>query len=411
MKLQQRSLFDFFSKKAPDSPTLTARTTTTKTTTTAAAAVVVEAVRKTRTPSPEKSPQTPADVKRRGGSKRQRAAVQTSLDFGQRDVAAAKTCGRCGMFFNAAIDADVRLHRRCCTMAARSDAVANTHAAWLASAQLAKAFVTLVRPQRGGTGRENGTTSHSSSSGGFCTRLQESHSDEFVCYVMDCSRRGFAEDALVSRFVEALQFTDVVLTAASYTLVAVVHHRAERLLCAVAGRPSTRQQEPQLLLQQRSEGDIPIRCCTKSSVTFCDVPYVWCQEEAVLAATATEWKTTQTTASLLSTRTAVENFFNRTERCEGGQQQQQKQQQLRKLVDTALSRALTTLGRHVTYGHALCSRSQFSYDCGVLSENVLNRIDTVTMCNGAVSLYTHTEDYNDEISESENELSIVSYSD
>ncbi|KAH9599130.1 N-acetyltransferase ESCO [Trypanosoma melophagium] len=407
MALQQRSLFDFFPKKPLDTPSL-------------AAAPKEEGI--APTPSPEESLQTPTDSKRHGGQKRQRPAVQTSLDFGQREVAAATTCGHCGMFFNAAIDADVRLHRRCCTgITARRSAVADTHATWLASTQLAKALVGLVRPQRGGAGRENGNNnnnnnnsiSNSSSGGVFCTRLQQkSHSDEFVCYVMDCTRRGFAEDVVISRLVEALQFTDVVLSAASYTLVAVVHQRAERLICAVAGRPSTRQQEPLLLLQERREGDIPIRCRTKSSVTFCDVPYVWYQQETVLAATAAEWRSTQTAASLVSTRTAVQEFFNPPERGEGGQQKQkQKQQQLRTLVDTALHRALTTLGRHVTYGHALCPRSEFSYDCGVLYEDVLNRVDNVTMCSGAVSLYTHTDECDDGASESENELSIVSYSD
>lgn len=340
---------------------------------------------------PREIEKTPAT---RNNAKRLRSAVQTSLDFGQSNVDGVATCGLCGMIFNVTVEEDVRLHRRCCAASSRkkgSRQFADCPDAWLSSEQLSKALDSIAGPRRrrGCAAKE------------FCTRVQESADDEFIVYVLDCSGPKFAEDAVVRQLLEALQFFDLLFAAAAYTLVVVMHRRAGRLLCAVAGRPSTREQDPALVLRPGGDG-APTRCHTQSCVTLCDVPYVWCQRDAALAASSADWWTTQTASALRSTRSAVRDFF-----CRGGGRVGDERERLRGLVDSALRRALRTLGRRVAYGHALCPRLQFSYDRGALRDDVLSRLDAVTSVGDSGALYTH----DDGAVDSGDGLSVVSYGD
>ncbi|KEG13725.1 hypothetical protein DQ04_00821030 [Trypanosoma grayi] len=350
------------------------------------------------------------------GAKRWRSAVQTSLDFGQSDAGGVTKCRLCGMVFNATVKEDVCLHARCCTAlsssspspswAKKSRCGTEATDAWLASELLGKSLESMVHHQRRGAAKAPARCS----SGDFCVRLPESVDDEFMCYVFDCSKRGFAEDAVAIRLAEALRFPDVVLPAAAYCLVVMLHRRAGRLLCAVAGRPSTREQDPALVVRRDKDGTTT-RCGTRTCVTFCDVPYVWCQRDAVLAASASDWWPARTVAALQSTGAAVRDFFSQR----GGGHAEEQQQRLHTLVDAALHRSVMALGRHVVYGHALSPRAQFSYDNVALREDVLDRVAAVTACDNdgedASPLFTHAGGCGDVANDAESELSVVSYGD
>ncbi|RNF21908.1 uncharacterized protein Tco025E_03238 [Trypanosoma conorhini] len=336
------------------------------------------------------------------------AAVQTSLDFGQRNAGGVMTCGLCGMLFNFTATEDIRLHERCCTALSSGNSGASKTGrlraddrdAWLASAQLGKALEGLALPKRRGQAVREST--RRCTAGEVCAMVHESSGKELVLYVFDGSKQDCVKDAVFRRLVEALEFSEVMLCAAAYSLVTVVHGHTGRLLCAVAGRPSTREQDPVLMLG-KSEGCAATRCYTRSCATFCDVPYIWCQCDAALEAMEADWWHTKTMAALQPARLAVQDFFRCTKRLEP------KRQRLHALVDTALRSALKTLGRHVSYGHTLCPRSGFSYDRNVVSSDVMRRVDAVTECSDAAApLYTHADDH-DALVDSEAELSVVSY--
>ncbi|ESL07256.1 hypothetical protein TRSC58_05059 [Trypanosoma rangeli SC58] len=340
--------------------------------------------------------------------RRTQAAVQTFLDFGQNNAGGTMKCSLCGMVFNFTVTEDIRIHERCCTalFSGKSGASkkgkqrADGLEAWLASAQLGKALEGLLQPKRRGQAVRESL--RKCTNGEFCTRVQESSHKELVLYVFDGSKQDCVKDVVFRRLVEALEFSEVMLCAAAYFLVAVVHCHTGRLLCAVAGKLSTREQDPVLILG-KSECCTVTRCHTRSCVTFCDVPYVWCQRDAVLEATIADWWHPDTVAALQPTRVAIQDFFQCTK------QQEKNQQRLHVLVDTALRCAVTTLGRHVSYGRTLCPRSEFSYDCNTLSSDVLGRVEVVTACiNAEAPLYTHTDGH-DAFGDSDAELSVVSY--
>ncbi|KAF8276231.1 hypothetical protein BCY84_00477 [Trypanosoma cruzi cruzi] len=346
----------------------------------------------------------------RNGARSPQAAVQTSLDFGQNNAGGVLKCGLCGMLFNFTVKEDIRIHERCCN-ALSSGSVSATMIGrqfadgldmWIASEQLGKALEGVAQPKRRSQAVRDSTRKCTPEE--FCTRVQETSDSELVLYVFDCSKKDCVEDAVFRRLVESLQFSDVLSCASAYCLVSVVYRHAGCLLCAVAGRPFTRQQDPVLLL--RDSGDSTVtHCYTRSCMTFCDVPYVWCQSVAVLESTARDWWLTKTVAAMQSTRLAIQDFFYPTKRNDN------TQQRLHALLESALRCAVTTLGRHVSYGHTLCPRSEFSYDCSALSVDVLSRVDSVTACiDSERPLYTHNNGC-DALVDSESSLSVVSYGD
>ncbi|EKF32824.1 hypothetical protein MOQ_003314 [Trypanosoma cruzi marinkellei] len=340
--------------------------------------------------------------------RRPQGGVQTSLDFGQNNAGGVLKCGLCGMLFNFTVKEDIRIHERCCSaLSSGSVSVtmiggqcADSLDSWIASEQVGKALEEVAQPRRRSQAVRDSTRKCTAEE--FCTRIQETSDSELVLYVFDCSKQDCVEDAVFRRLVEALQFSDVLLCASAYCLVTVVHRHAGCLLCAVAGRPFTRQQDPVLLLRN-SEDSTVTHCYTRSCMTFCDVAYVWCQSVAVLEAMATDWWLTKTVTAIQSTRLAIQDFFHPTRRKDKTQERQQA------LLESALRCAVRTLGRHVSYGHRLCPRSEFSYDCSTLSSDVLSRVDSVTACiDSERPLYTHNNGC-DALVDSENSLSVVSY--
>ncbi|CBH15317.1 hypothetical protein, conserved [Trypanosoma brucei gambiense DAL972] len=327
-------------------------------------------------------------------SKRPRSGAQTCLDFGQSDIGGVTTCRICGMIYNAVMPEDIRLHRRFCRPQALSNKrckeldAADGHCVWLASRDVIVQLDRLAGSQRQNLAMQR---RYRAGAAPVCLKVQESTADEFICYVLECGARGLARSTVVSRFVEALQFDDVTLQGESdYCLVAVVQVYLERLVCVVAGRPVARTHEPTLLpYKKHCETALGGKQYLETSQkTLCDVPYIWLQSELVLATTWRGCLQQQIAPAVKSQRDVTRDFF----KCRGmaSEKKFEDLQQTRSLGDAALSRALSTLGRHVTYGCALCPRRQFSYDSSVVNESMLHRVAGVMGCDDVSTLYTHT---------------------
>nr|CCC93503.1 conserved hypothetical protein [Trypanosoma congolense IL3000] len=326
------------------------------------------------------------------GTKRPRNVVQTCLDFGQSNVGGITTCRLCGMIYNVTLVEDVRLHKRRCHRKMTSKngevgAVLDDFRAWASSDTAVKQLEKLsqVKHPKGDCGR--GTRGGIRS---LCRRVQDSLLDEFVCFVFDCASRDFLRHKISGILAEALQFSDIVLTPeVSYCLVVVVHLHYNRLVCAVAGRSSSRRQKPapQNHGERRGVGLAETHCVKRPHATLCDVPYAWLQEASVLMDARKNSQGAELLFDAKPQQPTARDFFNISESSRR-ERQRCELQRINSLVNIALGRALATLGRHVIYGCALCPLTQFSYDSDTLDKTFLDRISE-SLTNGHNSLYTH----------------------
>lgn len=362
--------------------------------------------------------------------------TQTYLDLGQTAVMqVGTTCALCGMLFTQDAE-DLRLHKRLCrrlqqpaTAGGRrrgpgskaKDSSSDEPSAFApASVRVLEGALLHLRRHvgSGAPGCERLLSDP------LCPRLGD------TTYILRCGKFAVLKTPGVADLIQLLGFHAALLEAMDYTVVALVRKTWGRVLCAVAGRPRTREQDPQLVLRPRPDGTT--QYFTRKEFTFCDVDYVWLAPAAAVqrhdAASRTNlFAFSGPSANLFASKAAKEEA------------RAQDYRRVASELNVAFHDALVALANQVVYGHPLDPVSQLSFsasifeashtDSSATKEGIISQ-EMLRQCLGAhhaqdgggdalPALFTHsTESSDDSLSDelsvsqlSTSTLSVVSYTD
>jgi len=304
-------------------------------------------------------PPPPAEKK---SQTRAPALTQTYLDLGQTAVMqVGTTCALCGMLFTQEAE-DLLLHRRLCRRLQPPTTAGGRRRGPCSKAKdpssdepsaFAPASVSVLEGALRHLSRHVGNGAPGCErllSDPLCPRLGD------TTYILRCGKLAVLKTPGVADLIQLLGFHAALLEAIDYTVVALVSKRWGRVLCAVAGRPRTREQDPQLVLRPRPDGTT--QYFTRKEFTFCDVDYVWLAPVAAVQRHDAAFRT-----NLLAFSGPFANFFASNAAKE--ETRAQDHQRVASELYMAFHDALVALANQVIYGHPLDPVSQLSFSASI----------------------------------------------
>ncbi|CAD2222979.1 zinc-finger of acetyl-transferase ESCO, putative [Angomonas deanei] len=339
----------------------------------------------------EETPLAPVSVRKRERPvEHPKKKQQTFLDFGQSSGIGVR-CPHCSMLYTA-LEEDRAFHQKYCARVKKekqqnsgnkkqSQQDGNLY-------RLCTTVFANLSKSKGKIKEEGAVTVHS-----------PPQSPHLSCYLLRCHKKGVTADKHVQTLLSSVGFFDALLEIAEYSVAFVLDSELRVVLAAVAGRPSTREQDPQII----QTGPNAYR--RQQTFTFFDINYIYLPPPLSLPER-------ELPAPLRANK--VEQLFHPPSTAA---KDAERRGRAAVVLTHSVQLALGTLASHILYGESLSPQQHFSYATAIFntqrSEGEWMGEDLRQLVTSAVGeeLVEHEEEHysdNDD-GDSVDKLSVVSY--